>query len=89
MDLWLKVNDVFRQQGNTKDMIFNIPFLLSYVASIMKLEVGDVLLTGTPKGVGPIRAGDHITAGLKPASAAQDLVQVKFDVADRIGRFSA
>ncbi|ORZ02735.1 hypothetical protein BCR43DRAFT_21632 [Syncephalastrum racemosum] len=89
VDLWLKVNDAFRQQGNTKDMIFNIPFLLSYVASIMKLEVGDVLLTGTPKGVGPILAGDIITAGLRPASATQDLVQVKFNVADRAGRFAA
>ncbi|KAF7722211.1 hypothetical protein EC973_003531 [Apophysomyces ossiformis] len=87
VDLWLKVNGAFRQQGNTKDMIFSIPSLLEYVGSIMKLEIGDVILTGTPQGVGPIHAGDVITAGLKPGHATSDLVQVKYSVSDRNGLF--
>ncbi|KAI7879706.1 hypothetical protein K492DRAFT_148066 [Lichtheimia hyalospora FSU 10163] len=87
VDLWLKVNDTLRQNGNTKDMIFNIPSLLSYVSSIMKLEVGDVLLTGTPQGVGPLEAGDVITAGLKPSGASNDLMNVKFNVDARNGIF--
>ena len=44
--LWLKVNDQVRQDGNSKDMIFNIPRLIEHVSSIMRLEVGDLLLTG-------------------------------------------
>ncbi|MEZ4630833.1 MAG: fumarylacetoacetate hydrolase family protein [Deinococcales bacterium] len=55
------------QDGNTKDMIFSIPFLISYISQIATLEVGDVLLTGTPEGVGfarkpPVwmKAGDEI-----------------------------
>lgn len=53
----------------------------------MKLEVGDVLLTGTPQGVGPLQAGDIITAGLKPAGASNDLMNVKYNVAARNGIF--
>ncbi|KAI8997423.1 hypothetical protein BDB01DRAFT_846078 [Pilobolus umbonatus] len=85
--LWLKVNDTFRQQGNTQDMIFNIPSLVEYVSSIMKLETGDVILTGTPAGVGPIKAGDVITAGMRPASVDEDIVTLNFNVADRHGLF--
>ena len=44
--LWLKTNDTVRQDGNTKDMIFDIPHLIQHVSSIMTLEVGDLLLTG-------------------------------------------
>ena len=47
VDLWLHVNGSTRQHGNTKDMIFSIPELIAYVSSIMTLETGDVLLTGT------------------------------------------
>ncbi|CEI93048.1 Putative Acylpyruvate hydrolase [Rhizopus microsporus] len=89
VDLWLKVNDKFRQQGNTKDMIFSVPKLIEYVSSIMKLEVGDVILTGTPSGVGPIQSGDLVTAGMKAGTANEDVVQIRFDVADRQGLFKA
>lgn len=53
----------------------------------MKLEAGDVLLTGTPSGVGPIRPGDIVTAGLKPSGAEKDLVSLKFDVIERKGNY--
>jgi acylpyruvate hydrolase len=53
----------------------------------MKLEVGDVLLTGTPSGVGPIRPGDVVTAGMKPANADKDLVSLKFNVVERKGNY--
>ncbi|KAL0581942.1 hypothetical protein ABG067_008384, partial [Albugo candida] len=51
----------------------------------MKLEVGDVILTGTPSGVGPIQAGEIVTAGLRPEGQENDLVQLKFDVINRSG----
>ncbi|CAG8508357.1 13619_t:CDS:2, partial [Ambispora leptoticha] len=64
VNLWLKLDDVIRQNGNTKDMIFPIETLIEHVSSIMKFEAGDLLLTGTPEGVGPVNPGQIITAGL-------------------------
>lgn len=50
--LWLKVNDTIMQDSNTDDLIFNIPFLVSYVSQFMTLLPGDIISTGTPAGVG-------------------------------------
>lgn len=76
------------QEGYLCDTyIYSIPTLIEHVSSIMKLEVGDVILTGTPKGVGPIHAGEVVTAGLRPGNQENDLVQLKFDVVDRKGGF--
>jgi len=53
-------NDELRQDGNTRDMVFGVPELIAYVSNVMTLEPGDLLLTGTPEGVGPIATGDRI-----------------------------
>ena len=58
------VGDEVRQQGRTKDMIFDIPTLISYVSYVMTLLPGDVILTGTPAGVGPLTDGDTVTVGI-------------------------
>jgi len=58
------VDNLIKQNGNTKDLIFKIPQLLSYISDVMTLEPGDLVLTGTPEGVGPVNAGQVITAGL-------------------------
>jgi 2-keto-4-pentenoate hydratase/2-oxohepta-3-ene-1,7-dioic acid hydratase in catechol pathway len=50
--LWLKLNGKILQDSNTDDLIFNIPFLISYVSKLMTLLPGDVVSTGTPAGVG-------------------------------------
>jgi 2-keto-4-pentenoate hydratase/2-oxohepta-3-ene-1,7-dioic acid hydratase in catechol pathway len=54
------VNGQLRQMGSTRDMIFPVPQLVAFVSSIMTLEPGDVLLTGTPSGIGPLAAGDEV-----------------------------
>ncbi|KAG4942214.1 hypothetical protein AAZX31_17G027300 [Glycine max] len=77
LELWLKVDEEIRQKGSTKDMIFKIPFLISYVSSVMTLFEGDVILTGTPPGVGPVKEGQTITAGIT------GLVDVQFNVEKR------
>ncbi|KAF5941605.1 hypothetical protein HYC85_019247 [Camellia sinensis] len=77
LELWLKVDGEIRQKGSTKDMIFKIPYLISHISSIMTLLEGDVILTGTPQGVGPVKAGQKITAGIT------DLLDVHFDVGKR------
>ncbi len=48
------------QDGTTKDLIFDVPTLVSYVSSVMTLLPGDVILTGTPEGVGPMNIGDEV-----------------------------
>jgi 2-keto-4-pentenoate hydratase/2-oxohepta-3-ene-1,7-dioic acid hydratase in catechol pathway len=55
-----RVNGVLRQQGNSGRMVLDIPTLISYVSHVMTLEPGDVILTGTPAGVGPLLAGDVV-----------------------------
>jgi 2-keto-4-pentenoate hydratase/2-oxohepta-3-ene-1,7-dioic acid hydratase in catechol pathway len=55
-----RVNGVERQRGRADEMQFQIPFLLAYISSIMTLEPGDLVATGTPAGVGPLRDGDVV-----------------------------
>jgi 2-keto-4-pentenoate hydratase/2-oxohepta-3-ene-1,7-dioic acid hydratase in catechol pathway len=54
------VNDEMRQMGSTRDMIFSVRQLIAYISSVMTLLPGDLILTGTPAGVGPLLAGDHV-----------------------------
>jgi 2-keto-4-pentenoate hydratase/2-oxohepta-3-ene-1,7-dioic acid hydratase in catechol pathway len=54
------VNGVVRQDGSASDMVFDIPTLLSYISGVMTLEPGDIVLTGTPEGVGTLSAGDVV-----------------------------
>lgn len=63
MRLWLSVNGNVRQDGNTADMSFHLPQLIEHVSRYVTLEQWDILLTGTPDGVGALRCGDVVTAG--------------------------
>ena len=74
VQLWLNVNGVEKQNGTTSNMIFTIPVLVSYISQIMKLEEGDLILTGTPEGVGPVVNGDVINCGIK------DVIEMSFPV---------
>jgi 2-keto-4-pentenoate hydratase/2-oxohepta-3-ene-1,7-dioic acid hydratase in catechol pathway len=55
-----RVNGALRQQASTREMIFDVPTLIAYVSRVMSLQPGDVILTGTPEGVGPLEAGDAL-----------------------------
>ena len=61
-------------------MIFKIPYLISFVSQYFTLEVGDLILTGTPKGVSQVKVGDVIKCGLVDLSANKTLIEMKFDV---------
>lgn len=74
LDLWLKVNGQLKQKGNTKEMIFDIPSMLAHATQFVTMEPGDLLLTGTPKGVSTLKAGDEIECGIG------DLITMKFPV---------
>ena len=56
----LEKNGSVVQQGNTKDMIFTIDQIISYVSRFMTLKIGDLIFTGTPAGVGPVQIGDTL-----------------------------
>ena len=55
-----RVNGEVRQRGRTGEMAFSVPFLVRYVSRMMTLEPGDLISTGTPAGVGPLRDGDTV-----------------------------
>ena len=60
IDVQSKVNGVLKQNGNTRDFIFDIPAIIEYITKIMTLEPCDVVTTGTPVGVGPLEPGDSV-----------------------------
>jgi 2-keto-4-pentenoate hydratase/2-oxohepta-3-ene-1,7-dioic acid hydratase in catechol pathway len=71
LSLWLDVNGQRMQQGSTRDMIFDVAFLVHYVSQFMSLQPGDIISTGTPAGVGSgkkppqfLRDGDEIKLGI-------------------------
>ncbi len=55
-----RVNGEVRQEAPASDMTYDIPFLIEYISSIMTLEPGDLVATGTPDGIGPLQAGDVV-----------------------------
>jgi 2-keto-4-pentenoate hydratase/2-oxohepta-3-ene-1,7-dioic acid hydratase in catechol pathway len=61
LDMKLWVNDDLRQHASTRDLIVDIPNMIALASSVSTLEPGDVIATGTPEGVGPIRDGDTVT----------------------------
>lgn len=74
LELGLKVNGEVRQLGRTSEMLFKVPELIEYISSIMTLEPGDIIATGTPPGIGPLRHGDKVEAWV------EGIGMVEFDV---------
>jgi len=60
LEVFGRVNGEVRQHGRASEMAFGIPFVLSHISQVMTLEPGDVVATGTPAGVGPLRPGDLV-----------------------------
>ncbi|KAJ0161966.1 putative hydrolase C21C3.09c [Colletotrichum tanaceti] len=79
IELFLKVNNETKQDASTNLMLFQIPRILSDISKVMTLEAGDIVLTGTPAGVGPAVPGDVIRAGLRVGG--KELPEAKIEVA--------
>lgn len=80
--LWLSVNGKVMQDGNTKNLIFNVPFIVSYISQFMTLLPGDVISTGTPAGVGlgfdpPVylKPGDVVELGAEGLGTSRQVVK--------------
>jgi 2,4-diketo-3-deoxy-L-fuconate hydrolase len=81
LKMWLKVNGILRQNSSTSEMIFDVPFLVSYVSQFMTLLPGDVISTGTPAGVGLgmkpphyLKPGDVVELGIEGLGQSRQLV---------------
>lgn len=61
----LKINGKTVQAGNTKDLIFSFEYLIAFISQYITLKKGDLIFTGTPKGVGEIKIGDHLEGYLE------------------------
>lgn len=61
IDFHLEINGELRQKGNTSLMLFDFATIISYVSQFFTLKKGDLIYTGTPAGVGPVKIGDHLT----------------------------
>ncbi len=82
LGLWLKVNGETKQNGSTSDLIFNIPYLVSYLSQYMSLLPGDIISTGTPAGVGLgfkppqfLKDGDVVALGIDGLGSSQQQVK--------------
>ena len=65
LSLELRVNDEPRQRSNTRDLIISVPGLIEFATRFYTLHPGDVIYTGTPEGVGPVKPGDTIVARIE------------------------
>jgi 2-keto-4-pentenoate hydratase/2-oxohepta-3-ene-1,7-dioic acid hydratase in catechol pathway len=69
-----RVNGQVRQSGRTSDLLFPVPFLVSFISRVMTLEPGDVIATGTPAGVAPVVPGDRVEVEVEGVGVLENLV---------------
>ncbi len=72
-----RVNGEVRQHASTLDFIFPVPVLLSYITSVLTLVPGDLILTGTPAGVGPLKAGDKVEVNITGLGTLANTVEAE------------
>ncbi len=65
LDLQCTVNGLIRQQANTRDMVFDIPTQIEFITRYIALDPGDIISTGTPEGIGPIKHGDLVVCHIE------------------------
>jgi len=68
------LNGELRQQGNTSDLAFSVPELVSFISHIMALLPGDIIATGTPSGIGPMKPGDTVEVKIEPIGTLRNYV---------------
>ena len=76
------VDGTLRQDGNTSDMVFDIPTILSFVSHVMTLLPGDLIATGTPMGVGPLRPGQVVSVDIEGIGVLENPVVARMDRGD-------
>lgn len=74
LNIELRVNGNIRQKDNTKNLIFKIPYIISFITRHMTLEPGDIIATGTPSGIAPIKPGDIVEAEIEAIGILKNIV---------------
>lgn len=74
LKLYTYVNGELKQEGNTKDMVFDIPFLIEYLSSFMTINENDIILTGTPKGTVNVVEGDEVVVEIEGIGALKNTI---------------
>ena len=72
-----RVNGQMRQMASTRDMVFNVSTLIAYISSIMTLEPGDLIFTGTPSGVGLLKDGDEVSVEIEGLGEIKNKVKAE------------
>jgi 2-keto-4-pentenoate hydratase/2-oxohepta-3-ene-1,7-dioic acid hydratase in catechol pathway len=75
LNLEMKVNGEVRQKSNTKHLIFKVPDLIEYISGMITLEAGDIISTGTPSGIAPIKPGDIMEASVEKIGTLRNYVR--------------
>ena len=74
LSLRTRVNGQMKQDGNTRDMVFDGAFIVAFITAVMTLQPGDVILTGTPAGVGPLVSGDRVEVEIEGIGVLRNVV---------------
>ncbi|KAL7268698.1 hypothetical protein RUND412_008665 [Rhizina undulata] len=89
VELHLSVNNQLRQKDSTNLMLFDIPRLLQHITGVTTLFEDDLVLTGTPKGVGKVIPGDVLTAGLRVNGEEIEEGRIEVKVEERVGGYGS
>ena len=85
LELYLSVNGQVKQSDSTALMLFRVPRQMGDISQVMTLEKGDLVLTGTPKGVGSVSIGDSLKAGIR--NGEQELATIEVNVKEKGGMY--
>lgn len=77
LEIRCSVDNGLRQRGRTSQMVFSPAYLISYISQVMTLEPGDIILTGTPAGVGPLAPGDEVTVEIEDVGTLSNPVKTE------------
>ena len=77
LDLECRVNGTVRQKANTRDLVFSVPEVIEFVTRYITLEPGDIVSTGTPEGIGPIRHGDVVSCRIRGIGELENPVKYR------------
>lgn len=80
------VNGELKQEGNTNDLVFDIPFLVEYLSAIMTLEPGDMIFTGTPEGLADVKPGDKVVTEVEGVGRLTNHIISESQYLESIGR---
>lgn len=87
VEIYLSVNGQIKQQDSTELLLFRIPRVLSDISKVMTLQQGDIVLTGTPKGVGPVVPGDVMRAGIRVGGKEIEEAKIEIPVEESTGAY--